>query len=132
MNDDLPAVVGHDSPALRQAESESTARFAATKEWIKYMPPHLCGDAGPVVADDNFNPRSAADVAPPNRNRNAAPFVDRLNRIFHNSVQRHAQLRFIGTNFAGQFARRRNPTERCVLRREPTGRQRPCESIPEG
>jgi hypothetical protein len=88
LNQHLPAVVRHDSPALRQAKAKSTARLAAAIKRIEHVPSHLGGNSGAIVANGNFNPLRVSHLAPPNPDRNVPPFVNSFNRILDYGVQR--------------------------------------------
>src|SRR5689334_20290642 len=104
MNNDLPAVVGHDSPTLRQTESETAASLATAIKRIKHVAPYLSRDPGPVVTNDNLNPRPAGDIAPPDRDGNTPPVVDRLDRIPYDGIERHAELSRITADFWRKLA----------------------------
>src|SRR5262249_42709152 len=74
------------------------------KERVKYVPPHLGGDAGAVVRDDDFNPWFASNVTMANRHGNAATLVDCIDRIFYHGVERDPELCFVAVDFAGKLA----------------------------
>ncbi len=91
---DAAAVVGHDPPALGEAQSQAAAGGAAGEVGIEQMAAHFGRNAGTVVGDDDLDSRRCRSQ--PAGQRDAPVLTNGFDRVVQHGPHGDGQLRGVG------------------------------------